>query len=488
MSSLKLPEPIKVSKNITTQLDELERKGETIVTICGYANFEAIFYLHLIKKYKSKCVTKKTGPSDRGDPLLGMSIDIKVKLTKDEEEIMRVEFVNLAKTLTQCIKKGVENIIIPLNYYKGRTHTGHSNVLIYRRRTNVIEHFEPHGGAFKGNEKGQAVIEKRIDFFIRIFNAELKKGQLNNNVTYVAATSVCPYLKGLQSLEENSLLKRNQNEPGGYCSIWSMFFAELSLKNPDKSSEEILENIYNYLTTKENANNYLRKIIRGYSGYIVESINTYLKIFFKPTYTVLDVIGFTKKLIRKKYDTFRDVIKMLIDLESEILLDDDFDLEAELSRVKKLYNKATKGMTIEKQREERDGDKALRFLYYRKRILQNYEEYSNYGKISEPLADSPLELMQDTMTDHPVLIKRQKVQTQKVQTQKALEPLSNQAPKAVPKAKTQKRRLSPNTIQKRETLENEKLLAKIIKKYKIDMSTKAGQDELYKLVLSLKEK
>ena len=99
MSSLKLPEPIKVSKNITTQLDELERKGETIVTICGYANFEAIFYLHLIKKYKSKCVTKKTGPSDRGDPLLGMSIDIKVKLTKDEEEIMRVEFVNLAKTL-----------------------------------------------------------------------------------------------------------------------------------------------------------------------------------------------------------------------------------------------------------------------------------------------------------------------------------------------------------------------------------------------------
>ena len=34
------------------------------------------------------------------------------------------------------------------------------------------------------------------------------------------------------------------------------------------------------------------------------------------------------------------------------------------------------------------------------------------------------------------------------------------------KAKTQKRRLSPNTIQEREKIENEKLLAKIIKKYK----------------------
>jgi hypothetical protein len=58
----------------------------------------------------------------------------------------------------------------------------------------------------------------------------------------------------------------------------------------------------------------------------------------------------------------------------------------------------------------------------------------------------------------------------------------------VTKAKTQRRRLSPNTIQKREKVENEKLLAKIIKKYKIDVSTKAGQDELYRLVLSLKEK
>jgi hypothetical protein len=123
----------------------------------------------------------------------------------------------------------------------------------------------------------------------------------------------------------------------------------------------------------------------------------------------------------------------------------------------------------------------IRFLYYQKRILQNYEEYSNYGKISEPLADSPLELMKDTMTNMSVLKKKTK-------TQKALDPAIEPEPKQVTKAKTQRRRLSPNTIQEREKVENEKLLAKIIKKYKIDVSTKAGQDELYRLVLSLKEK
>ena len=478
MSSLKLPEPIKVSKKLAQELDELEKKGETIVTICGYSNIESLFYLYLIKKYKSKCVAKKTNLLDKQDTLLGMSINIKMKLTKEEEAEMREQFVNLAKTLTKCIKKGEETIIIPLNYYKGFLPVGHSNVLIYRRRTNAIEHFEPHGGEFKESEKEQANIERKIDFFIRIFNAELKKDNIHA-VTYVAATNVCPYLQGLQTIENNSLLKKSKGEPGGYCSIWSMFFAELCLKNPDKSSEEILEDIYNYLTTKENANNYLKKVIRGYSGYIVETVNIYLKIFFKPTYTVLDIIDFTKKhASSKKYTTLMEVIKILLDLEAEILLDDDYDLEAELSRVKKMYKRATKGMTVEQQRETRAKSWGIRFLYYQKRIFQNYEEYSNYGKISEPLTDSPLELMQDTMTNQSVLNKRQ------AKTQKALEP----EPKQVTKAKTQRRRLSPNTIQEREIKENEKLLAKIIKKYKIDMSTKAGQDELYRLVLSLKEK
>ncbi len=449
MSSLKLPEPIKVSKQITNQLDELERKGESIVSFCGYANIETLFYLHLIKKYKSKCVSKKTGYFDKSDTLLGMSISMSAKLTSIDELLMKEEFTDLAKTLTQCIKKGEETIIIPLRYCCVKM-SGHSNVLIYRRRTNTIEHFEPHGGEIDLGKRIQANLEKRINLFISIFNAELKKNNIQE-VSYLPATSVCPYLEGLQSLENNSLLKKGKGEPGGYCSVWSMFFAELCLKNPDKSSEEILENIYNYLTTKESAESYLKKVIRGYTGYLVESVNTYLKIFFKPTYTVVDVIGFSSKISNKKYVIMIDAIRILVELESEILLDDDYNLDADLSRVKKMYNIKTKGMSIEEQRTAREKNQDLRFLYYRKRILQNYEEYSNYGKISEPVADSPLELMRETMKVNPFLSKRQK-------TQKALEP-------APTKAKTQRRRLSPNTIQEREAVkQSRKAINDLIRK------------------------
>jgi len=122
-------------------------------------------------------------------------------------------------------------------------------------------------------------------------------------------------------------------------------------------------------------------------------------------------------------------------------LDDDYNLDADLSRVKKLYKNATKDMSIEEQRAAREKDEKLRFLYYRKRILQNYEEYNNYGKISEPVADSPLELMRETMKVNPFLSKRQKTQKAKP----VLEPVPT-------KAKTQRRRLSPNTIHEREAV------------------------------------
>lgn len=454
MSSIKLPEPIKVSKQITNQLDELERKGESIVSFCGYANIETLFYLYLIKKYKSKCVSKKTGYSDKSDTLLGMSISMSTKLTPIDELLMNEEFSDLAKTLTNCIKKGEETIIIPLRYCCVKM-SGHSNVLIYRRRTNTIEHFEPHGGEIDLGKRMQANLEKRINLFIKIFNAELKKNNLHE-VSYVPATSVCPYLEGLQSLENNSLLKKGKSEPGGYCSVWSMFFAELCLKNPNKSSEEILENIYNYLTIKENAESYLRKVIRGYTGYLVEAVNTYLKIFFKPTYTVVDVIGFSSKISNKKYVIMIDAIRILVELESEILLDDDYNLDADLSRVKKMYNMETKDMSIEEQRAAREKNQNLRFLYYRKRILQNYEEYNNYGKISEAVADSPLELMRETMKANPFLSKRQKTQKENP----VLEPSLTK-----PKAKTQKRQLSPNTIQEREAVkQSRKAINDLIRK------------------------
>jgi len=151
MTDLKLPEPLKVDKNIAKELDELERKGETIFTISGERHIETMFELFLIKKYKSKCVTISRTIGDQNKPI-GLTIDLKTKYTKAQEEEMKEDFKYISKKLIECIKNGENTIIIPLTYIFGRI--SHANVLIYRKKLRQLEHFEPHGGTFIGDRSG----------------------------------------------------------------------------------------------------------------------------------------------------------------------------------------------------------------------------------------------------------------------------------------------------------------------------------------------
>ena len=101
---MSLPEPLKVDKNIVRELDELEKKGETIWTFAGEENIETIFQLFLIKKYKSKCVILGKN-NNRNSRTLGITIAVKMKYTKTEEEEMKESFKHISKKLLECIKR-----------------------------------------------------------------------------------------------------------------------------------------------------------------------------------------------------------------------------------------------------------------------------------------------------------------------------------------------------------------------------------------------
>ena len=154
---IELPEPLKINKNILNQLDDLEKNGETIYAFAGERTIETIFQLYLIKKYKSKCVVENKFFNKNQRPL-GITINLKMNYTSAEENIMKEEFTHFSKKITECVKKGEKIIIIPLGYNRGKG--GHANILIYRRDSNVIEHFEPHGSEFIGNIKLQESSKK----------------------------------------------------------------------------------------------------------------------------------------------------------------------------------------------------------------------------------------------------------------------------------------------------------------------------------------
>ena len=536
---MELPEPLKINKNILKQLDDLEKNGDTINAFIGELAVETIFQLYLIKKYKSKCVVEHKDLKF-GERPLGITINLKLKYTSAEENIMKEEFTKFSKKITECVEKGEKIIIIPLGYIRGKG--GHANILIYRRDSNVIEHFEPHGGEYIDNTKLQDSVKKIMLFFTSILNLEFKKKGIPS-ANYIEASQVCPYIKGLQTLEGASKLKKNAIEGGGYCAAWSMFFAEVCLKNPNMSSPEVLENIYNYLTTKASSHDYLRKVIRGYAGYFVETVNKYLEIFFKPKITIADIIDIRKKYLLNnninKLKTLEDAMTVLVNIESEALLDENFDFKKELKKTMKEYRNITKGMTKEQQSRNRALNKEMRFLYFRKRILQNYEEYNKHGKITEPLIDSPFEIKRETMInpdiikkgrnakeEDPEYMKFEKLRKMREEEKKARAEQKKENKKRAEeyfkkneemrkieedkkigerKPQTEKKKSSPNSKTKKvkinvipENMKKElekalgkdkaKMVEQIIKEKKLDMTTKEGKDELIKIILEMGKK
>jgi hypothetical protein len=482
-----LPEPLKVKPSIAKYLDKLEDDGKTIWAFEGSAIIENMFYLHLMNKYKSKCVPKGTKRP------IGLDIPLKVKYTKHEEIELNEQFTEIGKIIADCVERGEEMILIPLSYIRGMS--GHFNLLVYKVNNNEVEHFEPHGGEYRGNERLQESSKKVMEYFVKNLNIYLKRNGLHT-AKYVEASEVCPYIRGLQDIEGSSKLKTVKIEPGGYCAAWSLFFAELNLKNPHLTSIEILDNIYNYLTTKESGPNYLRSVIRGYAGYIYQNVDRYLEIFFKPRIRLVDLVGRQNHYKNiSKVLKIKDVMQVLIELEMIIISDPSFDYKKELKSVMKEYKKETNGKSKDEQRELRKKNKSLANLYYKKRILQNYEEYKRDGRISEPVFDSPEDIREEDIKDLTIIEKghlHELVTKERQQHQEELEKqpwyieqqkLREQMKERRKGSKTAKKTSSQGKTKKlRPTAKDVKLMEEIIKREKIDMKTKEGQQNLLKIL------
>ena len=277
------------NNKIKKKLDRLTEKGmQQISEFIGLATTETMFYLYLFKKYKSPCfLIESTGDFWE---ILGMNLYIREFYSAEETAKIKSYLERLAKSLVGCINNNVSIIIIPLTvtlYSPGiKEPDAHANILVYRKKFNHIEHFEPHGqtGLF-GNEKFNNAIDLFLKLFIECVNVELFKDKTPAQIKDVVpielieSSQVCPRLRGLQSYEESSeIFKFEDIESGGYCAAWSMFFTELCLKNPTMTSNQIMESIFSAAMQKSlffTTEDYFRHIIRGYSTFINEKISTY---------------------------------------------------------------------------------------------------------------------------------------------------------------------------------------------------------------------
>jgi len=367
---IKLPKPYKQGEKIIKKFDKLNENGKKILnSFLGYKEIETIFYLYLFKKYKSDCFIYCVDPEFR---LLGLNFNVMSKVSKAKKELFDNHIDTVADAFVNCLDRNFKTLVIPITVYDNKN-VNHSNLLIYRRKFNQFEHFEPHGAYYMTVKKDAAKIKKPVQAFVDKVNAILQYKGIQK-INYIQSEEVCPAIEGLQALEAESDLKTSDIEDIGYCSSWNMFFTELCLSNPNIESSKLLEIVFEYFKDKEHIANYLRKVIRGYAIFIDEKVNKYLSAIMGQKITATKINKMHEDAVNnsQKIQQINSAIIELLKLETYMIINKDFNINDELKHIK----------------NELKGNKGDINLLVKKKVLENYEDFNKFTPLSSNLSSN----------------------------------------------------------------------------------------------------
>jgi hypothetical protein len=173
------------------------------------------------------------------------------------------------KNLKLCLETGEELIMVPLRI------PGHLNMLIIKEGTREIIRFEPHGAVYSNNElentKTNIFLQKLTDDI----NVYLNLKGLNKFI-YINPLEICPkyhprlphFYDGFQTMEVK-VMKNKPREGAGFCQLWSWFFAECIINNPELPVKEVYKEAYD--TVRQDEMNFA-SVIRGYFYSINEEL------------------------------------------------------------------------------------------------------------------------------------------------------------------------------------------------------------------------
>lgn len=302
------PRPYKASKNgarFDEKIKAMAMSMDGLDAWNGNYAVSTLFYIYLLKKYKSHCLLYK------GHGLMGFHFKF------ETESYLEMLSDVVIPQLVQCIRRGVQTIIIPLLlvFAEENSHA-HANVLIYRKELNTIEHFEPHGKWIDTKALAPR-IHGAIADQIQKLNVLLKEQHLPP-VDLISAEDACPRMRGFQALESmHGTARRKPHENRfGYCVAWSLFFTELSLCNPGIPSREIHQRIHMLFDDKDDftMGNYFLDMMRGYTRIINEKIARIFTLLFDKKYTVKDIYE-----MENIWETFKEEISLYAEVEMELL-------------------------------------------------------------------------------------------------------------------------------------------------------------------------
>jgi hypothetical protein len=194
---------------------------------------------------------------------------VKIVIKEEKIQVINWNIDKFLKNLKLCLETGEQLIIIPLRI------PGHLNMLFIKVATREIIRFEPHGSNFSNNTedtKTNVFLENLTARINSYFNLKTKSA-----FRYIPPYDICPRnnslrYHGFQAYDFSSKLLKNgrQVKEDGFCLLWSWFFAECVITNPEMPIKEIYKKAEDILNEEPMK---IATIIRGY----FESVNEEVK-------------------------------------------------------------------------------------------------------------------------------------------------------------------------------------------------------------------
>jgi ankyrin repeat protein len=143
-------------------------------------------------------------------------------------------------------------------------HGAHANMLVYDKKTNTMERFEPNGTDppfqfLYNHAKLDTELQNMFTPFFR-------------NLKYQKPKDFLPKI-GFQSYEEIDVAARI-GDPDGFCVVWSIWYAAQKAKHPDLPSDKLVKKLVRNIKMK---NIYFRDYIRSFAKEITDKRASLLK-------------------------------------------------------------------------------------------------------------------------------------------------------------------------------------------------------------------
>jgi hypothetical protein len=243
-------------------------KGPAI--FAGGATEELTSLIHLLKKHEDlACIYIPEEIVKRKFSHSAFSADWKCSVVHSSNDDDKTQKFNLnissdlISNLRSCPRRFV---IIPLFLNGCKSDDGHANVLIFDKKMNTIERFEPHGAT---GELSDGLLES---YNYPLLDEELEKyfATILPGVKYLSSMMICPRfgLQSIENLEDNRL-----GDPGGFCAAWSLFYLDARLSNPDIPQPILIDLLLHSLqqqnSEEKTKNSKLIDFIRSYSDNIL---------------------------------------------------------------------------------------------------------------------------------------------------------------------------------------------------------------------------